>query len=34
MRPHATTLANHRIAMRKGIVLYIPAFLPALTGIP
>lgn len=32
MRPHATTLANHRIAMRKGIVLYIRAFLPVLTG--
>lgn len=32
--PHVPTLADHRIAMRKGIVLYIRAFLPALTGIP
>ncbi|WP_063662885.1 hypothetical protein [Comamonas thiooxydans] len=30
--PHVPTWADHRIAMRKGIVLYIRAFLPALTG--
>ena len=32
MRPYAPTWADHRIAMRKGIVLSARAFLPALTG--